>query len=325
VYLVAHGLPGTLRSMRWATFRDGAGEERAGVVVDEEILALEPGVRLLDLLSDDGERLAQAGERALADPAEVINLDTATVLAPIPRPPSIRDFYAFEQHVKTARQRRGLDMDPDWYELPVFYFSNPAAVVGPHDDVAIPPGTKQLDFELEVAAIVGRAGSDLDPEEAERHIAGFCVMNDWSARDIQRREMKLSMGPVKGKDFATTLGPVMTTPDELEPFRKDRAYDLVMRATVNGKEYSRASLAEVYWSFGEMLAYASRGTRILPGDVIGSGTCGTGCILELSLVHGEDAYPWLNVGDQVMLEVQELGRIENRVVEGPPLRPLRPE
>ena len=216
-------------------------------------------------------------------------------------------------------------MDPDWYQLPVFYFSNPAAIVGARDDVPMPPGTQQLDFELEVAAVVGRGGSNLDPEEAEGHIAGFCVMNDWSARDIQRREMKLSMGPVKGKDFATTLGPVMTTPDELEPYGKDRAYDLVMRATVNGKEYSRASLAEIYWSFGEMLAYASRGTRILPGDVIGSGTCGTGCILELSLVHGEEAYPWLKVGDEVVLEVQELGRIDNRVVEGPPLRPLRPE
>jgi len=311
--------------MRWAAYRDGTGAERVGVVSDGEILALEPGPRLIDLLGDDGERLMAAGERALADPADVVAFDTAALLPPIRRPPSVRDFYAFEQHVKTARERRGLDMDPDWYRLPVFYFSNPAAIVGPRDDVQMPPGTRQLDFELEVAAIVGRAGANLDPEEAERHIAGFCVMNDWSARDVQRREMKLSMGPVKGKDFATTLGPVMTTPDELEPFRKDRAYDLLMRATVNGNEYSRASLAEIYWSFGEMLAYASRGTHILPGDVIGSGTCGTGCILELSLVHGEEAFPWLQVGDEVMLEVQELGRLQNRVVEGPPLRALRPE
>ena len=311
--------------MRWATFRDGTGTERVGVVSDGDILALAPGVRLLDLIGDDGERLAEAGARALADPVDLVPYESAALLAPIPQPPSVRDFYAFEQHVKTARQRRGLEMDPDWYQLPVFYFSNPAAIVGARDDVPMPPGTQQLDFELEVAAVVGRGGSNLDPEEAEGRIAGFCVMNDWSARDIQRREMKLSMGPVKGKDFATTLGPVMTTPDELEPYGKDRAYDLVMRATVNGKEYSRASLAEIYWSFGEMLAYASRGTRILPGDVIGSGTCGTGCILELSLVHGEEAYPWLKVGDEVVLEVQELGRIDNRVVEGPPLRPLRPE
>jgi 2-keto-4-pentenoate hydratase/2-oxohepta-3-ene-1,7-dioic acid hydratase in catechol pathway len=215
-------------------------------------------------------------------------------------------------------------MDPDWYELPVFYFSNPAAIVGPFDDVAVPPGTAQLDFELEVAAVIGLAGSDLEPEEADESIAGFCVMNDWSARDIQRREMKLSMGPVKGKDSATTLGPVLVTPDELEDTRKDRAYDLTMTATVNGKEYSRASLAEIYWSFGEMVAYASRGTTVMPGDVIGSGTCGTGCILELSMVHGSDAYPWLQQGDEVVLEVERLGRIANKVAEGKALKPLRP-
>src|SRR5438876_12401634 len=142
-------------------------------------------------------------------------------------------------------------MDPDWYELPVFYFSNPAAVVGPDAEVEIPPGSAALDFELEVAAVVGRGGSDLDPSDGERHIAGFCVMNDWSARDLQAREMKLSMGPVKGKDFATTLGPVLTTPDELEPFRGDRAFGLTMTASVNGREYSRASLDDIYWSFGE--------------------------------------------------------------------------
>ena len=254
----------------------------------------------------------------------MVPLDQATLLPPIPRPPSVRDFYAFEQHVKTARERRGLGMDPDWYELPVFYFSNPAAIVGPHDEVAVPPGSSELDFELEVAAVVGRGGSNLDPSSAEQHIAGYCVMNDWSARDLQRREMKLSMGPVKGKDFATTLGPVLTTPDELEPFRGDRAFELTMTASVNGREYSRASLDDIYWSFGEMLAYASRGTRLEPGDVIGSGTCGTGCILELLLVHGEDEYPWLRPGDEVTLEVDQLGRIENRVVAGVDPIALRP-
>jgi len=309
--------------MRWVTYRAQGGEARVGLIRDTEILGLETGVTLIGLLGDDGERLALAGERALSDPAEVVRLDAATLLAPIPRPPSVRDFYAFEQHVRTARQRRGLEMEPDWYELPVFYFTNPAAVAGPRDDVAIPPGSSQLDFELEVAAIVGRGGRDLHPEEAERHIAGFCVMNDWSARDLQRREMKLSLGPAKGKDFATTLGPALTTPNELEPFRKDHAYDLAMTATVNGKEYSRGSLADIYWSFGEMLAYASRGTEIAPGDVIGSGTCGTGCILELSLVHGEEEYPWLRPGDEVRLEVDQLGPLSNRVVEGPPLQPIR--
>jgi 2-keto-4-pentenoate hydratase/2-oxohepta-3-ene-1,7-dioic acid hydratase in catechol pathway len=309
--------------MRWATFRSEGGEPKVGLVVEQDILALDPGIQLIELLGQEGDDLAEAGERVMASPGQVFPYDAVSLLPPIPVPPSVRDFYAFEQHVKTARQRRGLEMDPDWYELPVFYFSNPAAVIGPNDDVAVPPGTSELDFELEVAAVVGRGGSDLDPEEAETHIAGFCVMNDWSARDVQRREMKLSMGPVKGKDFATSLGPVLTTLEELEPYRKGRAYDLAMTASVNGREYSRASLADIYWSFGEMLAYASRGTRLVPGDVIGSGTCGTGCILELSLVHGEDAYPWLQVGDQVVLEVEHLGRLSSRVVEGPPLKPLR--
>jgi 2-keto-4-pentenoate hydratase/2-oxohepta-3-ene-1,7-dioic acid hydratase in catechol pathway len=314
----------TLQAMRWASFRDQAKRERVGVVREGELYALEPGRRLVDLLAGGPKALREAGDSALARPAEVAPLESVVLLAPVPRPPSVRDFYAFEEHVRTARKRRGLDMEPDWYELPVFYFSNPAAIGGPFDDVAVPPGSSELDYELEVAAIVGRGGADLDPETAEEHIAGFCVMNDWSARDIQRREMKLSMGPVKGKDFATTMGPLLVTPDEIEPFRKARAYDLAMTATVNGKEYSRASLADIYWSFGEMLAYASRGTELVPGDVIGSGTCGTGCILELSLVHGEEAYPWLRPGDEVSLEVEHLGRISSSVVEGKPLEPLRP-
>ena len=289
----------------------------------EEVRLLPAGETLLGLLGDDGSRLAEAGERVAGGPADVVPLDGADLLAPIPRPPSVRDFYAFEQHVRTARQRRGLEMDPDWYELPVFYFSNPVAVVGPGAGVAVPPGSSQLDFELEVAAVVGLGGRDLGPSEAERHIAGYCVMNDWSARDLQRREMKLSMGPVKGKDFATSLGPLLVTPDELEPYRSGQAFDLAMSAAVNGTEYSRASLADIYWSFAQMLAYASRGTELVAGDVIGSGTCGTGCILELSLVHGEDAYPWLAPGDEVTLEVEHLGRLTNVVAEGSTPKPLK--
>jgi 2-keto-4-pentenoate hydratase/2-oxohepta-3-ene-1,7-dioic acid hydratase in catechol pathway len=310
--------------MRWVTFRDAAnGDDRVGLVVDSSVHALAAGETLLALLGDDGERLAAAGERARRDPAEVVDLEGVTLRAPLPAPPTVRDFYAFEQHVKTARKRRGLEMDPDWYELPVFYFSNPYAVGGDGDDVPIPPGSAELDFELEVAAIMGRGGADLTPEQGEERIAGFCVMNDWSARDVQRREMKLSMGPVKGKDFATTLGPMLVTPDELESARQGRAYDLAMTATVNGREYSRASLAEIFWSFGEMISYASRGTRVEAGDVIGSGTCGTGCILELALVHGNDRFPWLRPGDEVVLSVDRLGSLRNTVAQGVPLRPLR--
>jgi 2-keto-4-pentenoate hydratase/2-oxohepta-3-ene-1,7-dioic acid hydratase in catechol pathway len=311
--------------MRWVTFTDSkyAGE-RTGMLVDGRIHACSPGVTLLSLLTNhDNNRLAAEGDELRKDPHEIVELDAVHVLAPIPKPPTVRDFYAFEQHVRTARQRRGLEMDPDWYELPVFYFSNPYAVVGTDVDVAIPPSSVEMDYELEVAAVVGAGGADLDPDDAARSIAGYCVMNDWSARDIQRREMKLSMGPVKGKDFATSLGPVFVTPDELEDTRREKSFDLAMTASVNGVEYSRASLADIFWSFGEMIAYASRGTRVETGDIIGSGTCGTGCILELSLVHGGDQYPWLHPGDVVELSVERLGTLRNRVVAGPSLRPLR--
>ncbi|HKR99530.1 MAG TPA: fumarylacetoacetate hydrolase family protein [Candidatus Dormibacteraeota bacterium] len=310
--------------MRWVTYRHGNDDaDRVGLVVDGAVHGVPECTSLLSLLGDDGAAMARARDAATSRPSEVTPLEDVTLRAPIPRPPTVRDFYAFEQHVKTARQRRGLDMDPDWYELPVFYFSNPYAVLGPDEDVPIPPGCTEMDFELEVAAVVGRPGSDLTPHDAETHIAGFCVMNDWSARDIQRREMKLSMGPVKGKDFATSLGPMLVTPDELESARAGRAYDLSMTARINGVEYSRATLADIYWSFGEMLAYASRGTRVESGDIIGSGTCGTGCILELSLVHGADRFPWLRPGDVVELEVDRLGTLRNRVTAGQPLRTLR--
>jgi 2-keto-4-pentenoate hydratase/2-oxohepta-3-ene-1,7-dioic acid hydratase in catechol pathway len=291
--------------MRWATFvAPGDARARAGLVVDDEIRAPAPSTDLLALLGDDGSILRDAARRAERHPDVVVPVGAARLLAPIPGPPSVRDFYAFEQHVRTARERRGLEMEPDWYELPVFYFSNPASIVGDGADVTMPEGTAELDFELEVAAVVGGGG----------RIAGFTVMNDWSARDIQRREMKLNLGPAKGKDFATTLGPWLVTPDELESAANGKAYDLTMTASVNGREYSRASLADIHWSFDEMISYASRGTTLRPGDVIGSGTCGTGCILELALVHGTDAYPWLRAGDEVTLTVDRLGSIANRIV-----------
>ena len=191
--------------MRWVMYTRPSfgGEARVGLLVDAAVHGLGRGTSLLGLLGDDGERLAGAADRARTDPEEVVSLDSVQLRAPIARPPSVRDFYAFEQHVRTARQRRGLEMEPDWYELPVFYFSNPSAIIGPEDDVAIPPGSSELDYELEVAAIVGRGGADLDPRTAEASIAGYCIMNDWSARDVQRREMKLSMGPVKGIERLT--------------------------------------------------------------------------------------------------------------------------
>ena len=298
--------------MRWATFvAPDSPAERVGVVVEDRIHALPVGLGLVDLLPE----LAEAGRSALASPHEVVPLEEVRLRPPISRPASIRDFYAFEEHVRTARAGRGLDVDPDWYELPVFYFSNPAAVIGPGDPVAAAPGSTELDYELEVAAVVGREGRDLDPAEAEALIAGFVVMNDWSARDLQRREMRQGLGPAKGKDFATGLGPFLVTPDELEGRRAGNAYDLTMTASVNGAEWSRGRLADIHWSFGDMLAYASRGTKLVPGDVVGSGTCGTGCILELSLTHGSETFPYLRPGDRVELSVEGLGTLANPVVE----------
>ncbi len=312
-----------MRHMRFVTYQEGEGE-RAGVLEGDGdmVRTLPAGVSLLSLLGDDGSRLHEAGEAALAG-GEAVPQSSVRLLAPLPNPPTIRDFYAFEQHVATARRNRGLEMEPDWYELPVFYFTNPYAVVGPDAPVPSAPGTERLDFELEVAAVVGRGGANLTPEDAAGRIVGLTIMNDWSARDVQMREMRLSMGPVKGKDFATSLGPWLVTVDELEDTRRDRSYDLTMTATVNGEEYSRASLADVFWSFEEMISYASRGTRVAAGDVIGSGTCGTGCILELSLTHGSDRYPWLQPGDVVELSVDRLGTLRNVVEHALPLNPLR--
>ncbi len=247
--------------------------------------------------------------------AAPLPLAGARLLAPVEHPPSVRDFYAFEQHVRTARARRGLEMHPDWYELPVFYFSNPGAIVGPGDPVAAPPRSAELDYELEVACVVGRAVRDVGYDQVDGLVAGFTIMNDWSARDVQRREMQLSMGPVKGKDFATSLGPWLVTADEFAPAGLRRVPAATMTATVNGVEYSRANLDGMWWSFAELLAYAAEAATVRPGDVLGSGTCGTGCIMELALVHGAEQYPYLEPADEVTLAVEGLGELTNTVAE----------
>ena len=244
---------------------------------------------------------------------EPVPLGDARLLAPVATPASVRDFYAFEQHVRTARARRGQEMHPDWYELPVFYFSNPHAVVGPGDPVAAPPRSAELDYELEVACVLGAGADEVGLDDADLLVAGFMVMNDWSARDVQRREMQLSMGPVKGKDFATSLGPWLVTTGEFAPRGLRGVPSATMTARVNGVEYSRANLDGLWWSFAEMLAYAAEAAPVRRGDVLGSGTCGTGCILELSLVHGSEKYPYLQPGDEVELEVDGLGVLANPV------------
>ncbi len=301
--------------MRWLRYLSASGTPRLGVLRGETIHAVRGQDRITTLLGDDGERLAQAGERAIADPLEEVALDQVRLLAPIPDPPSIRDFMAFEEHVVNTR-RPGQTVNPLWYTQPAFYFTNPAAVHGPVDDVAVSPGSSRFDYEVEVAALIGRGGQDLHPERAESHIAGYMILVDWSARDLQRNESALALGPVKGKDSATTLGPYLVTPDELMPHRVGRGFDLTMTAHVNGALYSTGVWSDIYWTFGEMLAYASRGTTLRPGDIVGSGTVGTGCILELSNLHGSEAYPWLSPGDEVNVAIDGLGRTASHIVPG---------
>ena len=300
------------------TDADAAGGARVGYLDGDLIVPVAGGEGPAGLEAVlDLARSASGGSggppAAAGDP---VALRGARLLAPVAAPPSLRDFYAFEQHARTARSRRGLEMDPDWYQLPVFYFSNPAAIVGPGDQVAAPPRSAELDYELEVACVLAAGGRDVRVEDADRLVAGFTIMNDWSARDVQRREMQLSMGPVKGKDFATSLGPYLVTSDEFAPGGLRDVPGAAMVARVNGVEYTRSNLDTVWWSFAEMIAYASESAPLRRGDVLGSGTCGTGCILELALVHGAERYPYLGPGDEVELEVEGLGVLANRVVAG---------
>jgi 2-keto-4-pentenoate hydratase/2-oxohepta-3-ene-1,7-dioic acid hydratase in catechol pathway len=310
--------------VKWVTYQSGIdGALHAGVISDGAVYACRERESLVEMLAGGQERLLAEAESAYTDPMEVVDLRRAWLVAPVPIPPSIRDFMAFEGHVVSAMAALGRTVDPIWYELPLFYFSNPAAVKAPTEAIAISPGSTEFDFELEVAAVIGRSGSDIRVEDAERHIAGYVLFCDWSARDLQDQAMPQGLGPVKGKDGATSLGPWIVTPDELEQIRAGRAFDLTMTASVNGKRYSTGNLRDLYWSFAEMVAYASRGTTLVPGDLLGSGTVATGCILELSRTHGSDAYPWLRAGDEVTLEVQCMGSVRAEILPaGPVVAPI---
>jgi fumarylacetoacetate (FAA) hydrolase len=241
----------------------------------------------------------------------------ASLLAPLPRPPSMRDGYAFRQHVATARKNRGLEMIPEFDQFPVFYFTNHQAVVGPGDVRVMPRHLERLDFELEAAIVVGKRGRNVKAGEADALIFGMTIMNDLSARALQMEEMKMSLGPAKGKDFATALGPYLVTLDELADKTTKTPhgakFDLKMTAALNGKQYSAGNLADMNWTFAQILERASYGVDLFPGDVVGSGTCGTGCFLEL---NGSKVTTdlWMQVGDVITLEIERLGKLENRIV-----------
>jgi fumarylacetoacetate (FAA) hydrolase len=233
---------------------------------------------------------------------------------PLLRPASLRDFYAFEVHVRTAWERRGQPVPEAWYRLPVFYFSNVSEIRGPDEPVWAPDASVELDYELEVAALVDTPARDLPPERAEEAIGGYTILNDWSARDLQRDETAVRLGPAKGKDFATSIGPWLVTPDELADARAGKGFALAMTATVNGEQTSRGAWADIHYSFGEMLARASADVRLRPGDLVGSGTAGGGSLLE---VREATLGRYLEPGDEVTLRVERLGELHTPVIARP--------
>ena len=246
---------------------------------------------------------------------------STTLLSPLPRPLSMRDGYAFRQHVEAARRNRGVPMIPEFDHFPVFYFTNHLAVTGPGEVSVQKLAQEKLDFELEVAVVIGKQGRNIKAEEADSYIFGYTIMNDWSARALQMEEMKLNLGPAKGKDFATSLGPYLITRDELAPFsipgKTGERHRLRMKAFVNGKLLSDGNLADMTWTFAQIIERASYGVTLYPGEVIGSGTVGTGCLLELNGSKITDNL-WLKPGDEVVMEVEQLGRLRNTIVEANP-------
>ena len=298
--------------MKIAAFgRDGL--RRHGLVMGDRIHPLPDGTDIFKV---------PAEASVLSRCEGPVPLDSVRLLPPV-EPVAIRDFITFEQHVAGAYAGIGRDVPKEWYEIPTFYFTNPHCLIGATDPVPMPPGCKLFDFELEVAAIIGRDGYNLRVEEAEGHIAGFTIFNDWSARDLQAYEMRIGLGPAKGKDTASTLGPYLVTPDELETYRRGDRYDLRMSVFVNDKLIGSDSLANAAWSFPEMIAYASRGTVVRAGDVIASGTCGNGCLIEFWGRNKKQVPPPLAIGDIVTMKVDGLGMIQNTVIAGPSAHPVR--
>ena len=264
-----------------------------------------------------GESQIQLAKNAIKDNSPSISIEDVVLLSPVPSPPSVRDAYAFRQHVATARRNRGLEMIPEFDEIPIFYFTNHNAVFGEGDFPIRPMHNEKLDFELECAAVIGKRGRNISSKEADDYIAGFMIMNDLSARALQMKEMKLNLGPAKGKDFGSTFGPWLVTKDELNNYKTtsedgDR-YNLKMRAFVNDVLVSEDSLENMTWTFAQIIERVSYGVDIFPGDVIGSGTCGTGCFLELNGSKITDNQ-WLQPNDIVSLEIEGLGKLNNRIV-----------
>ncbi|GHF19030.1 fumarylacetoacetate hydrolase family protein [Pseudolysinimonas yzui] len=321
-----------MRFARWRQPGDPAVHE--GVMVGERLGELPAGVGIQQLLEAGLTRALEIGadvEAGLTDAA--VRLDDVTLLPPL-RPATIRDFVTFEEHVEgmTAGPDGTGNIPAEWYEFPTFYFTNPHSVIATGDPVIFPAASVKRDFELEVAAVIGavpgRDGAHLAPDEAGAHIFGYTIMNDWSARDVQFREMAVKLGPAKGKDFATTLGPVLVTADEVADLVDAEGFlQLEVEVLVNGVTIGTDLLSNMGWPFAELVAYASRDTRVVPGDVLGSGTAGRGCLAELWGRAGELVPAPLVPGDEVVIRVERLGEIRNVLGESrvtPAIPPARP-
>jgi len=293
--------------MKFATFSTHQTPPQPALVKEDRVYPL-PFADMLAVIE------ASADEAARQASKESFDIQQVRLHAPL-RPTTLRDAYAFEQHVRTANQNRGREIPDEWYKFPIFYYTNPNSIFGPDDEIPYPDYTQALDYELEIAVIIGKAGINLSADEAAEHIFGYTIFNDWSARDIQREEMKAGLGPAKGKDFASSLGPLIVTREALAHKSTGRpgVYDLSMTAKINGVEMSRGNLKDIFWSFGEIISRVSQSAQILPGDVIGSGTVGTGCLLELTRAQG----PWLKHGDVVELEIEEIGILRNQITPEP--------
>jgi len=266
-------------------------------------------VNIFDLLNNKKRVNAYLESKNLL----ILDIDSVELLPPI-KPRSLRDAYAFRQHVETSRRNRGLEMIKEFDDFPVYYYSNADAVMGPGNIHIDNVFMNKLDFELEIAILIGKEGINIDCREADNYIAGFMIMNDFSARDLQMAEMKLNLGPAKGKDFATTIGPFLVTPDELRDqinqTERGNQISLKMECFINSKKISEDNLKNLSWTFAQIIERVSMGTRIFPGDVIGSGTCATGCFLELNQTNDTQ---WLKKEDVIELKVESLGTLKNTI------------
>ena len=313
--------------MRLSTYKlANNNKELIGLVKKDSLINLNDffgDISLVDLIKKDNwksETLKKIDEEKLV----THHINDVNLLTPIPNPSSLRDAYAFRQHVETSRKNRGLEMIKEFDEFPVFYFSNHNAIYGPQDEIkCMPSHFEKLDFELEIAIVIGKEGRNLKANEASSYIAGYMIMNDVSARGLQMKEMKLNLGPAKGKDFASVIGPFIVTPDEIKDKLIDKGehgsiYDLKMSCFLNNQLVSEGNFKDMNWTFEQIIERVSYGATIYPGDIIGSGTVGTGCLLELNgtgkIKDSNYNEVWLKEGDVVKMKIDKLGEISNKIV-----------